>query len=72
MAHLIRTVAKLLDEDTVEYVHRLLLEDLYDNDTRETVCEILMEALSSQFDVDGVDGAALCDSLFMLLDVYKQ
>ena len=71
LVQLIRTAAKLLDEDTVEFVNGMLSEDLYDNDTREFVCEISMEALLSS-DVDGVDGSTLCDGLFALLDFNKQ
>ena len=56
----------------MEYVKGMISEDPYDDDIRETVCEILMEALLSQFDFDGVDGVALCDGLFMLLDFDKQ
>ena len=40
LAQLIRTVAKLLNEDTVEYVTGMLSKDPYDNDTKEFVCEI--------------------------------
>ena len=44
----------------------MLVEDPFDEeDTREFVCGILMEALSSQCDIDGAVG---CDSLFALLD----
>ena len=49
-----------LDEDTMEYVHGLL-EDPYDDNTREAIRKILMEELLSQFNVDGT---VLCDSLF--------
>ena len=55
------SIFKHLDDKTVEYVHGMLLEDPYDDNTRETVCEILMEELLSQFNVDGT---VLCDSLF--------
>ena len=53
----------------MEYVYGILSEDPFDDNTRETVCGILMEALTYQFDVDGV---AVCDSLFALLDFDKQ
>ena len=55
-----------------EYVYGMLLEDPCNNNIRETVCRILMEALSSRFDFDGAEGASLCDSLFVLLDFDKQ
>ena len=60
------TVADLIDVDTVEYVRGMSSEDPFDEDTREFVRGILMEALSSQFDVNG-----FCDSLFALLDCIK-
>ena len=71
LAQLICTIAQLLDEDTVDYVHGTLSKDPYDDDTREFVCLCLMEALSSR-GVDGVDESTLCDSLFALLDFNKQ
>merc|ERR1712238_480292 len=46
-------------------VFESLVEDPVDEDTREFVRAIIMEALSSQFDVDG---AVLCDNLFVVLD----
>jgi len=49
----------------MEYVFGMLSEDPFDEDTREFVRGILMEALSSQFDVDG---AVFCDTLFDFLD----
>ena len=54
------------------YIIGMLSEDPYDDDTRETVRDILMEVLSSHCDCDGVDGAALCDSLFRLIDPDQQ
>ena len=39
------TAAKLTDDDTVDYVYVKLLENPFDEDTREFVCGILMEAL---------------------------
>ena len=69
LAWLILTVPKLLNEDTMEYVYEMILEDPFNDDTRETVCGILMEALLSQFDVDGM---VVCESLFTLLDIDKQ
>ena len=56
----------------MEFVNGMLLEDPDDNGTKEFVCEILVEALLSQLDFGGVDGAALCDRLFALLDFNKQ
>ena len=67
----INTVVNLIDEDTLEYVYGMLLEDPRDEDTREFVCEIIMEALLSQDDVV-VGGAGVCDSLFAILDSDKQ
>ena len=64
------TIAKLTDEDTEGYVSGTLLEDPLDADTREFVCEILMEAVSPQC---AVDGAVECDRLFALVDgIYIQ
>ena len=63
------TFVELLDEDTVEDVFVELLEDPYDYDTRETVREILMEDLLSDFDFDGT---GFCAVLFGLLDFEKQ
>ena len=54
----------------MDYIYGTLGEDPCDEDTREFVCGISMEALLSQFDVDG---AVVCDSLFALLDdIVKQ
>lgn len=61
----------LLDEDTIAYVSGMLSADPFDDDTRDAVREILVEALSSQDDVV-VDGVGVCDSLFALLDINKQ
>ena len=47
------------------YIGGMLGEDPSDEDTREFVCEILIEALLSQFDIDR---AVVCDSIFALLD----
>ena len=55
--------------DTVEDVFVELLGDSFDYDTRETVCEILMEDLLLDFDVDGT---GFCAALFGLLDLEKQ
>ena len=49
----------------------MLSEDPFDDNTREDVCGILMEALLSQDD-GVVDGAGVCDSLFAILDIDKQ
>ena len=49
----------------------MLSENPYDDNTRETVCKILMEALSTHDDIF-VDGAFVCDSLFVLFDIDKQ
>ena len=54
----------------MEYAYGMLSEDPFDDDdTRETICGILMEALSSPFDVDGT---VVCDTLFVLFDIDKQ
>ena len=53
----------------MEYIYRILLEDPYDDITREAVCEILIEDLLSQFDVDGT---VLCTSFFRLVDIGQQ
>ena len=68
---LLLTVVDHLDENTVEYVYVIISENPYDDNTRETVCEILMEALLAQDDIV-VDGAVVCDSLFAILDSDKQ
>ena len=47
----------------------MLSKDLYDDDTREDVREILKEDLSSQFDDDEMK---FCDTLFVLLDKERQ
>ena len=66
LAQVFSPLAELIDENTVEYVFEMLVEDPFDEeDTREFVRGILMEALLSQCDVDG---AVCCDSLFVLLD----
>ena len=49
----------------------MLLEDPFDDDTRENVREILMESLSSQDD-GVVDGVEVCGMLFELLDSDNQ
>ena len=43
----INTVVNLIDKTTLEYVYGMLSEDPCDDDTREVVCGILMEALLS-------------------------
>ena len=69
IADTIVSVFEHLDEGTVKYVNGMLLEDQYDEDTREAVREILLEDLSSLFDDDGT---GFCDTLFALLDREKQ
>ena len=54
-----------------EYAYGILLELPSDDDTRESICGCLMEALPLQ-DVVDVDGAELCDSLSEFLDIDKQ
>ena len=45
------------------------MEDPFDEeDTRELVCGILMEALLSQSDIDGAAACEVCDCIFALLD----
>ena len=68
-ANKIVSVFKQIDKDTVEYIWGMLLEDLYDDDTREAVCKILKEDLSAQFDHNGMK---FCDTLFVLLDRARQ
>ena len=65
------TISGLLDEDTLDFVVRMLSDNLFDDDIREVVYEILMEALLSQDEV-GVDGAGVYESFFTLLDMDKQ
>ena len=59
-----------LDEDTIAYVSGVLSEDPFDEDARSAVRELLVDALSQE-DVGDVDGVAVCDSLFSLLDLNK-
>ena len=47
----------------------MLVEDMYDEDTREAFCEILKEKLLAQFDDDGMK---FCDTIFVLLDKERQ
>ena len=68
---LLHTVVDYLDEKTLEYIYGMLLEHPYDDDTRETAHQILMEALSAQDDIT-VDRLVVCESLFALLDMDKQ
>ena len=67
----INTVVNLIDEDTLWYVYGMLLEIPADDDTREVVCGIIMEALLSQDEV-AVDGAEFCAELCAFLDIDKQ
>eukprot|EP00980_Cylindrotheca_fusiformis_P028778 scaffold22642_cov134-Cylindrotheca_fusiformis.AAC.33 len=55
-----------VDEDTYEYISSLLSEDPFDEDTREAVRELILSATE---DNDQVDGVAVCQSLFELLDL---
>jgi ATPase subunit of ABC transporter with duplicated ATPase domains len=55
-----------IDEDTLEYITGMLSADPFDEDTRDAVREILVEALSQEGNVDGVE---VCESLFALLDI---
>ena len=59
-----------LDEDTIAYVSGVLSEDPFDEDARSAVRELLVDALSQE-EVGDVDGVAVCDSLFALLDLNK-
>ena len=43
----------------------MLMEDPFDEDTREFVCGILMKALLPQF---AFDGTVVCDRFFALVD----
>ncbi|CAJ1964333.1 unnamed protein product [Cylindrotheca closterium] len=58
-----------IDEDTHEYISSILSEDPFDEDTREAVRELILSATE---DNDQVDGVALCQSLFELLDLGKE
>ena len=60
-----------LDEDTVEYVSGVLSEDPFDEDTRNAVRELLIDALSQE-DRSDIDEVAVCDSLFALIDLNKE
>mmetsp|Transcript_26430 Transcript_26430/g.62074 ORF Transcript_26430/g.62074 Transcript_26430/m.62074 type:complete len:890 (-) Transcript_26430:2931-5600(-) len=60
-----------LDEDTIEYVSGVLSEDPFDEDTRNAVRELLVDALSQE-DRDDIDEVAVCDSLFELIDLNKE
>lgn len=55
-----------IDEDTYEYITSALSEDPFDEDTREAVRELILSATE---DNDQVDGVAVCQSLFELLDL---
>ena len=55
-----------IDEDTLEYITGMLSADPFDEDTRDAVREILVDALSQEGNVDGVE---VCESLFALLDI---
>ena len=58
-----------IDEGTYEYISSALSEDPFDEDTREAVRELILSATE---DNDQVDGVALCQSLFELLDLGKE
>lgn len=58
-----------IDEDTYEYITSVLSEDPFDDDTREAVRELILSATE---DNDQVDGVAVCQSLFELLDLGKE
>ena len=45
LARVLISIVELIEEDTVEYTYGILSEDPFDDDTRETVCGILMEVL---------------------------
>jgi len=74
IAEIANIVANLINKDTYEFIYGMLSEDPGDDNTREYVCRILMEAFLSQ-DEYVVDGAEFCDTLFELfelLDIDKQ
>jgi ATPase subunit of ABC transporter with duplicated ATPase domains len=60
---------QLIDEDTSEYIASALSEDPFDDDTREAVRELILSATE---DNEQLDGVALCQSLFELLDLGKR
>merc|ERR1712238_365441 len=65
MAQAFSFLAKLIDENTVEYIFEMLMEDPSDEeDTREFVRGILMKALLSQSDIYE---AAACD---LIVDIF--
>ena len=53
-----------IDRDKRKYAWEMLVEDLYDDNTREAFREILQEELSAQF---GDDRIKFCDYLFVFL-----
>lgn len=57
-----------VDEDTYDYIASALSEDPFDEDAREVVRELIISATE---DNDQVDGVAVCQSLFELLDLGK-
>ena len=69
LAQLFFTVAELIDEDIVENVAGTLLENPFDEDTREFIRGIVMEALSSQIDIEKT---VVGDSLFAWLDDFNK
>ena len=67
VTHTCSTIAKFTDEDTAEYFSATLLENPCDDDTREMVRGILLEARPNTR-LAGV----VCDSLFALIDVIEK
>ena len=59
------TITKYTDDDTAEYVSETLLANPCDDDTRESVREIIKEAKTPKF------AAVICDCLFAIVDAIE-
>ena len=67
MIYVFSSIAKLTDEDTVEYIAETVLENPFDDDTREFVGGILKEAMPYRH-----AGVVLSDRLFVLVDAIEK
>ena len=67
LAYAFSPLTELIGENTVEYIFEMLIEDCCDEDTREIVCGILMEAVLSQCDIDE---AVACDLVSVTFGVF--
>eukprot|EP00537_Pseudo-nitzschia_pungens_P019192 CAMPEP_0172411862 /NCGR_PEP_ID=MMETSP1061-20121228/77609_1 /TAXON_ID=37318 /ORGANISM="Pseudo-nitzschia pungens, Strain cf. pungens" /LENGTH=908 /DNA_ID=CAMNT_0013148077 /DNA_START=193 /DNA_END=2919 /DNA_ORIENTATION=- len=54
-----------LDEDTIAYVSGVLSEDPFDEDARNAVRDLIVDACSEE----DLDGVSVCESFFALLDL---